>query len=317
MSDTLLQAFPCLRRDQSLARYTAARLGGPADYLYIAKDPAYTEAKRLLSAAWALELPVTVIGGGANILVADAGIRGLVIVNRAARIEPVGTRVLTAAGTSLIHLARACHEYALTGMEWAIAVPGTVGGAVVNNAGAHGGDIASNLLRARIFAPGGTNWLAAEELDYAYRHSLLKARVDRRFFVLAAELALQSADGDEVGAKMARNNAYRRRTQPPGASLGSIFKNPPGDFAGRLIEAAGLKGQRIGGVQVSPRHANFFVNLGGAAQARDYRRLILLVQERVKRATGITLELEVQLLGDWQEKDALDNLRYCNEKCKL
>ena len=116
---------------------------------------------------------------------------------------------------------------------------------------------------------------------------------------------------------MARNNAYRRRTQPPGASLGSIFKNPPGDFAGRLIEAAGLKGQRIGGVQVSPRHANFFVNLGGAAQARDYRRLILLVQERVKRATGITLELEVQLLGDWQEKDALDNLRYCNEKCKL
>ena len=112
MSDTLLQAFPCLRRDQSLARYTAARLGGPADYLYIAKDPAYTEAKRLLSAAWALELPVTVIGGGANILVADAGIRGLVIVNRAARIEPVGTRVLTAAGTSLIHLARACHEYA-------------------------------------------------------------------------------------------------------------------------------------------------------------------------------------------------------------
>lgn len=184
-------------------------------------------------------------------------------------------------------------------MEWAIAVPGTVGGAVVNNAGAHGGDIASSLLRARIFEPGKTHWVAASELEYAYRGSLLKSRADRRFFVLEAEFALQRADRDAVGAKMAQFNAYRRRTQPPGASLGSIFKNPPGDFAGRLIEAAGLKGERIGGVQISPRHANFFVNLGETATARDYWRLVQLVQERVKKATGVTLELEVQLLGDW------------------
>lgn len=299
MSDALLQAFPSLKRDQSLARFTAARLGGPADYLYIAKDPAYAEIKRLLPAAWAQDLPVTVIGGGANILIADAGIRGLVIVNRAARIKHGGTTVQAAAGASLIRLARFCHEQALSGMEWAIAVPGTVGGAVVNNAGAHGGDIASSLSRARILLPGNTNWLAANELDYAYRHSLLKSRADRRFFVLEAEFALQRADRDAVDAKMAHNNAYRRRTQPPGASLGSIFKNPPGDFAGRLIEAAGLKGERIGGVQVSPQHANFFVNLGGSATASDYRQLILLVQERVEQATGVTLELEVQLLGDW------------------
>ncbi|MCY4466011.1 MAG: UDP-N-acetylmuramate dehydrogenase [Chloroflexi bacterium] len=299
MSDALLQAFPSLQRNQSLARYTAARLGGPADYLYIAKDPTYTDIKRLLPKAWAHDMPVTVIGGGANILVSDAGIRGLVIVNRAARIEHCGTTVQTAAGTSLIHLARFCQEQGLGGMEWAIAVPGTVGGAVVNNAGAHGGDIASNLLRARIFEPGNTNWMAAKELDYAYRHSLLKSRADRRFFVLEAEFALQRTDRDSVGAKMANNNAYRRRTQPPGASLGSIFKNPPEDFAGRLIEAAGLKGERMGGVQISPRHANFFVNLGGTATARDYWQLVLLVQERVKRATGVTLELEVQLLGDW------------------
>ena len=299
MSDALLQAFPALQRDQSLARYTTARLGGPADYLYIAKNPAYSEIKRLLSEAWAHDMPVTVIGGGANILVADAGIRGLVIVNRAARIQHCGTRVQTAAGTSLIRLARSCHEHAVGGMEWAIAVPGTVGGAVVNNAGAHGGDIASSLLRARIFEPGKTHWVAASELEYAYRGSLLKSRADRRFFVLEAEFALQRADRDAVGAKMAQFNAYRRRTQPPGASLGSIFKNPPGDFAGRLIEAAGLKGERIGGVQISPRHANFFVNLGETATARDYWRLVQLVQERVKKATGVTLELEVQLLGDW------------------
>lgn len=299
MSDDLLRTFPALQRNQSLARYTAARLGGPADYLYIAKDPAYTVIKRLLHEAWAHDLPVTVIGGGANILVADAGIRGLVIVNRAARIEHCKTRVQATAGTSLIHLARFCHERALGGMEWAIAVPGTVGGAVVNNAGAHGSDIASNLLRARIFEPGNTTWMAANELDYAYRHSLLKSRADRRFFVLEAEFALQPIDRDAIGAKMTHNNAHRRRTQPPGASLGSIFKNPPDDFAGRLIEAAGLKGERIGGVQISPRHANFFVNLGEAATARDYWQLVLLVQERVKRASGVTLELEVQLLGDW------------------
>ena len=299
MSDALLQAFPALQRDQSLARYTAARLGGPADYLYIAKDPTYSDIKRLLPAAWAHDMPVTVIGGGANILVADAGIRGLVIVNRAARIEHCGKRVQAAAGTSLIHLARFCHEHALGGMEWAIAVPGTVGGAVVNNAGAHGGDIASNLLRSRIFEPGNTHWMAANELDYAYRGSLLKSRADRRFFVLEAEFALQRANRDAVGAKMAQFNAYRRRTQPPGASLGSIFKNPPGDFAGRLIEAAGLKGERIGGVQVSARHANFFVNLDESATAHDYWQLIQLVHERVKKATGVMLELEVQLLGDW------------------
>ena len=299
MSDAFARAFPALQRQQSLARYTAARLGGPAEYLYIAKDPAYTDIKRLLSAAWALDLPVTVIGGGANILVADAGIRGLVIVNRAARIEHCGARLQAAAGTSLTHLARAGQEQALSGLEWAIAVPGTVGGAVVNNAGAHGGDIASNLLRARILTPSKTRWLAVDELDYAYRHSCLKSRADRRFFVLEAEFALQRSDRQAVGAKMAHNNAYRKRTQPPGASLGSIFKNPPGDHAGRLIEAAGLKGERIGGVQVSPQHANFFVNLGAAATARDYWQLIMLVQERVKRATGVILELEVQLLGDW------------------
>ncbi len=299
MSDGLLRAFPALQRNQSLARFTAARLGGLADYLYIAKDPAYTDIKRLLRVAWAQDLPVTVIGGGANILVADAGIRGLVIVNRAARIEPCGTRVQAAAGTSLIHLARFCHEQALGGLEWAIAVPGTVGGAVVNNAGAHGSDIASNLLRARVVEPGNITWLAANDLKYAYRHSLLKSRADRRFFVLEAEFALQRTDREAIGAKMAQHNAYRRRTQPPGASLGSIFKNPPGDFAGRLIEAAGLKGERLGGVQVSPRHANFFVNLDGAATAADYWRLIRLVQARVKRASGVTLELEVQLLGDW------------------
>ncbi len=300
MSSADLPIIPQLQRNQSLARYTAARLGGSADYLYLAKDPSYGDVCELLRQAWAGDLPVTVIGGGANILVSDAGIRGLVIVNRATRLQRGGRQVRTTAGTSLIRLSRYCLEQGLSGMEWAIAVPGTVGGAVVNNAGAHGGDIASNLTRAQILEPGGkSRWIEAAELDYAYRHSSLKARADQRYFVLQAQFALGEADRESIQARMTHNNDYRRRTQPPGASLGSIFKNPPGDYAGRLIEAAGMKGKRIGAVQVSPLHANFFISLDESATARDYWRLIQRVRERVLGATGVALELEIQLLGDW------------------
>jgi len=242
-----------LLRDQSMARYTAARLGGPADYLYIARQPDYDDAISLLVEAWRRDMPVTVIGGGANVLVADAGIRGLTIVNRATDIQQAGAgmsaRLQASSGTSLIRLARYCQENALTGMEWAIAVPGTLGGAAVNNAGAHGGDIASTLTRLQVYeADGGRRWFDAAALQYAYRYSELKYRRDRRFFVMRAELELQRDDAARIQHRMDHNNEYRRRTQPPGASLGSIFKNPPGDYAGRLIEAAGLKGARKGAV---------------------------------------------------------------------
>ena len=295
-----MKDFPGLRRDVDMARFTAARLGGPADYLYVAKDPTFADIRDLLSEAWARDMPVTVIGGGANILVADAGIRGLVIINRAAQIRRDGAHLSAAGGTSLIHLSRYCQEAGLASMEWAIAVPGTVGGAVVNNAGAHGGDIAGSLTGARILEADGERWIDNAALEYGYRHSTLKARTDKKFFVLEAEFHLQPDDPSAIAARMKQYNDYRRRTQPPGASLGSIFKNPPGDYAGRLIEAAGLKGQRVGGVQVSPKHANFFVNTGDA-KASDYLRLIRLVQSRVQQASGVELELEIQLIGDWQQ----------------
>ena len=214
----------------------------------------------------------------------DAGIRGLTIINRAAEIsladEGAEAIVTASSGTSLIRLARYCQEKGLKGMEWAIAVPGTVGGAVVNNAGAHGGDIASTLTRALVFEAGrGERWHGVEDLDYAYRHSRLKGRADRRFFVMRAQFELKPDDPEAIQARMERNNDYRRATQPPGASLGSIFKNPAGDYAGRLIEAAGLKGLRVGSVQVSPIHANFLVNMDAEASARDYYELICLVRE--------------------------------------
>ena len=294
-----------LLRDQSMARYTAARLGGPADYLYIARQPDYDDAISLLVEAWRRDMPVTVIGGGANVLVADAGIRGLTIVNRATDIQQAGAgmsaRLQASSGTSLIRLARYCQENALTGMEWAIAVPGTLGGAAVNNAGAHGGDIASTLTRLQVYeADGGRRWFDAAALQYAYRYSELKYRRDRRFFVMRAELELQRDDAARIQHRMDHNNEYRRRTQPPGASLGSIFKNPPGDYAGRLIEAAGLKGARKGAVQVSPLHANFFVNLSAEASASDYYALIQQVRQSVRDRFGVALELEIQMLGAWR-----------------
>lgn len=298
-------AIDDLPQGKSLARFTAARLGGPADYLYIAKDPKYRDLTPLLGQAWKRQMPVTVLGGGANVLIADAGIRGLTIINRATEIghEDEGHEAIVTAssGTNLIRLARYCQENGLTGMEWAIAVPGTVGGAVVNNAGAHGRDIDSSLTRTMTYdAVRGERWIEAIDIQYGYRHSWLKARRDRRFFVMSAEFSFERDEPEAVQRRMDHNNDYRRRTQPPGASLGSIFKNPPGDFAGRLIEACGLKGLRVGSVQVSPVHANFFVNTGGGASARDYFELINLVLERVNDAFGITLELEIQTLGDWE-----------------
>ncbi len=291
------------QRQQALARYTAARLGGRADYLYIAKDPSFDETRTVLQQAWHHDMPVTIIGGGANILVSDKGIRGLTIINRASQLAAGQgggcLEVSAASGTNLIRLARYCQELGCTGMEWAIAVPGTVGGAVVSNAGAHGADISASLQHILVCEPGGTRRYHVEELDYDYRYSRLKARKDRRFMVLQASFRLEKDDPKSIQARMDEYNIWRKQTQPPGASLGSIFKNPPGDYAGRLIEAANLKGHRIGDVQVSPIHANFFVNMGENATAQDYLRLIRKVQQRVRQAFGVQLELEIQTLGDW------------------
>ena len=294
-----------LQTNQPLARYTAARLGGPADCLYIAKNPDYGDALALLRWAWRQGMDTTVIGGGANVLVSDAGIRGLTIINRATAIsledDDDEAIVSACSGTSLIRLARFCQERGLTGMEWAIAVPGTVGGAVVNNAGAHGGDIAGALTGALVIeAAGGECWLGIDDMDYAYRHSSLKRRADRRFFVTRARFRLGRDDPQRIQERMDDYNEYRRRTQPAGASLGSIFKNPPGDYAGRLIEAAGVKGRRAGSVEVSRIHGNFFVNTSAEASARDYFKLINMARDRVLEAFGVLLELEIQTLGEWE-----------------
>ncbi|MBL8160645.1 MAG: UDP-N-acetylmuramate dehydrogenase [Anaerolineae bacterium] len=291
-----------LRRDETLARYTAARLGGPADWLYVARE-SNDELAAVVSAAWAQDVPLRILGGGANVLVSDKGFRGLVVINDVTEIHfgawHEGRNVAASAGTGLTVLARKCASQGLAGLEWAASVPGTVGGAVVNNAGAHGGDINGNLCEAVVLdARRGAQLWTRAELAYGYRTSALKARKDRQFLVLMAVFALQPADPTAIQERIEQFVAYRKRTQPPGASLGSIFKNPPGDYAGRLIEAAGLKGYSIGGAQISPVHANFFINTG-TANASDYYTLIQHVREAVQRSSGVELEMEVELVGEW------------------
>jgi UDP-N-acetylmuramate dehydrogenase len=293
----MLSDFPLLH-NESLAKYTAARIGGAADLLYIARD-SNEQLCAVVAAAWAEGVPVRVLGGGANVLVSDSGVRGLVIINRVGKAAYNDTSVTVTAGMSLGVLARKCAAQGLSGFEWAVSVPGTVGGAVVNNAGAHGGDMAGCLRSAALIdAENGTQVLTNADLAYEYRSSGLKARTDRRFLVTMATLSFTHDTPGAINVRMDEYITHRKRTQPAGASLGSIFKNPPGDYAGRLIESCGLKGAKIGRAQVSPVHANFFINTGGTSTASDYFRLIMLVRDVVYQKTGVLLETEVELVGE-------------------
>ena len=289
-----------LKRDESLTRYTVARLGGPADALLAANNTSDLKDAVLLAHQHAI--PWIILGGGTNVLIADAGVRGLVIVNQTKGTHfENGGRVVAESGASLSTLARRCMNQGLSGLEWAVNVPGTVGGATVNNAGAHGGDMAGSVSWIEIFCledrPHIEVW-SVGQMKYAYRMSALKGSRGR-YVVLETTLKLDPGhDPDALNAKADEFVGHRKRTQPPGASLGSIFKNPPGDYAGRLIEAAGLKGAGIGGVQISSIHANFFINTGGGT-ATDYRALIERAQETVQQKLGITLEPEIEFIGEW------------------
>jgi len=311
--DILQQFFgERLQTGVSLKRHTAARIGGSADVLITAgsaDELAYT-VERL----WLLGIPFIILGSGSNVLVADSGVRQVVILNRAKKVhfdtqsEPPS--VWVESGVNLGALARRAAALGLSGLEWACDIPGTVGGAVYGNAGAHSADISGNLLLAEILhlnLSGGAEkheilrekW-TVDRFEYAYRTSLIK-REPGRYVILAAQLGLSASTSGTVSAKMVEYKRARQSSQPSGASMGSIFKNPVGDYAGRLIEAAGLKGMRIGKVEVSRKHANFFIS-HDSATASDYLALIRLAQQKVQEKFGLCLELEIELLGDWSGK---------------
>lgn len=283
---------------EPLARYTAARLGGPADALVVARTlPDLIFAAHF---AWDSGVSYRILGGGANVLVADEGFRGLVIVNHANGVDLGDDGLVKAeSGSNLSTLARRCMKRGLQGLEWAVSVPGTIGGAAINNAGAHGSDMAASVQAVVVHRPGGVTRLVLDDLAYGYRESALKGS-STPYLVTSVTLQLEpGADAEALAGQAAEYVAHRKRTQPPGASLGSIFKNPPGDYAGRLIEAAGLKGMSRGGVQISPRHANFFVNTGEGGSAADYFALIQLARAAVQDQFGVLLEPEIELLGDF------------------
>jgi UDP-N-acetylmuramate dehydrogenase len=292
-----------------LSRYTTSRLGGPADVLIEANSA--DDLKQIVIAARKASLSLFILGGGANVLVSDIGVRGLTIINKAKRIEfRDNGLVWCEAGTILPTLARECIAHGLGGLEWALGVPGTIGGAVVGNAGAHGSDIAANLVSATILNERNevVEW-SKDYFQYEYRSSRIKrsqksevrmqnAARATQYVVLAATFQLTIEDQLALEQKAAEFTEYRRRTQPTGASIGSMFKNPEGNSAGRLIEQAGLKGTTIGGAEISSIHANFFVNRGGAT-ASNVKALIDLARQRVKEKFGVELELEIELVGEW------------------
>lgn len=291
-----------VRTDEPLARHTFYRIGGPAELF------ATVESAEELAAATALArragIPAFVLGIGSNLLVSDRGVPGLVIENRAKAVTwdkgEDEALVRAESGASLSRLSREAAGGGWAGLTWACGIPGTVGGGVVQNAGAHGGNMAAVLTSVEVLD--GRNerrHLLAEELALAYRDSIFKKELAKDWVILSAEMALWREGPDDLKAQIAEYDAWRRAHQPVGASCGSVFKNPPGDYAGRLIEAASLKGLKIGGAKISTLHANFFVNTGSAT-ADDVMALIERARAEVEVQFGIVLELEMERVGKWE-----------------
>lgn len=301
MNDQVLIDHFCsrLQQDVPLANLTTARVGGKARYFLVAQSAA--ELADDVSFLWSENIPLFILGNGSNLLISDSGLDAVVIHNKAKAIVVDDSPSITAeSGANLGTVARQAALHNLTGLEWASTIPGSLGGAVYGNAGAHGGDMSKSLVLANILhRQKGQLSLTGEQMAYGYRSSALK-RDPGSAVILSAQLKVTKGDAASIKAQMDENSAKRRNSQPPGASMGSMFKNPQGDYAGRLIESAGLKGASIGGVQVSPVHANFMVN-NGSATAEDIHRLILLVQKTVQEKTGVHLDLEIELLGKWQD----------------
>jgi len=278
--------------NEPLAPYTSMKVGGPADYYLEPEDK-----EDVVSVVRYLEenrFPHMMVGRGSNLIISDEGYRGAAI-NLEAGLSDVSLQegvVVAEGGARLTKLVDFCAQNGLSGLEWAAGIPGTVGGAVVMNAGAHGGEIKESFISAEIYREGVVSSVSNKEAGFSYRQSGFV-----RVIVLSARFSLSPGSKEEILKRKSELIAKRNATQPLNLpNSGSMFKNPPGTFAARLIEQAGLKGKRIGNVQVSEKHANFMVNLGDA-RAGDVLRLIELVRRTVHQNTGIQLELEVKLIG--------------------
>ncbi len=284
------------RPDVPMSECTTWRIGGPADLLIEIEDP--SDFRAALNVLTRNEVPWRILGRGSNTLVSDKGIRGAVL--RLGRwfeaVEVVPPRITVGSAHSFIKLAILAGKNGLSGLEWAGGIPGSVGGAICMNAGAHGSDMSRNLESAEvIFADGETRTLTCGDFEFSYRHSILQ---DRQGLVTKAVLLLEPGDPKDITEKMNRLRNYRLETQPlQQPCAGSVFRNPEGDFAARLIEESGLKGLRHGGAEISRMHANFIVNVGGA-KASDVIWLMDEAQRKVREKFGIELRPEVMRIGE-------------------
>lgn len=283
-------------KNEPMDRHTMFRVGGPADYFLL---PTVESLPKVLGILYRNQIPVTIIGNGSNLLISDKGIRGAVIEvgKQMSDVFVQGECITAQAGAILSKIASAAYKNSLSGMEFAAGIPGSIGGAVVMNAGAYGGEMKDIVLSATVLKKDGTvQKLANEQLDFAYRHSCI---VEQEYLVLDVTIRLHKAEPEQILQKMEELKGQRISKQPlEYPSAGSTFQRPKGNFAGKLIMDAGLSGFTIGGAQVSKKHCGFVINKGGATAA-DIFALIQHIQKTVKEQFGVELKTEVKMLGEF------------------
>jgi UDP-N-acetylmuramate dehydrogenase len=285
-----------VKRNELLSQHTTMKIGGPAD-LFI--EPSSLEnIQKVMTFIEEHQLPWRAIGRGSNLLVSDKGIEGVVIklgsgLNHLSINE---STITVGGGHSLVSLSTLISKKGLSGLEFASGIPGSVGGAVYMNAGAHGSDISKILTKAHIlFEDGSIEWLSNDEMEFTYRTSVLQKK--RPGIVLEAEFKLTMGDRTAIVSQMQKNKDYRKETQPWNfPCAGSIFRNPLPNYAGKLIEEAGLKGFQIGGAKISEMHGNFIVNAGNAT-AKDVLDLIQYIKDKIEHLFGVKMETEVEIIG--------------------
>jgi UDP-N-acetylmuramate dehydrogenase len=295
-----LAALGPLREEEPLARHTTFGIGGPADAYFVASSP--ETLGRAVALCHRYQTPFFILGSGSNILVGDGGIRGVTIENRATQMEGPepeddGGIVQAGSGASLASLARGLARQGWAGLEWAAGIPGTVGGAVVYNAGAYGGCLADVLISVRIANSHGEKPVPAADLGLTYRGSAFTRGLLEGKAVLSASFRVLRSEASQLTQRVSELDRRRLAAQPRGRNAGSIFKNTPEHPAWWLIDQVGLRGHRIGDAAISPKHTNFFIN-AGHARAADVKALIDLARERVMARFGLELELEVALVGE-------------------
>ncbi|MDQ0860228.1 UDP-N-acetylmuramate dehydrogenase [Bacillus sp. V2I10] len=283
-------------QNEPLARHTTIKIGGPAEIFV--EPNSIGDLKKTMDTVTESGVPWRAIGRGSNLLVGDSGIKGVVIKlgKGLDHLEVDGDTITAGGGYSLIKLTTVISKQGLSGLQFAGGIPGSVGGAVYMNAGAHGSDMSKILVKAHILFEDGTmEWLTAEELDFSYRTSLLQKK--RPGICLEAVLKLEKGNREEIVAELQKNKDYRRETQPwDHPNCGSVFRNPLPHYAGQLIQESGLKGYQIGGAKISELHGNFIVNTGNAT-AKDVLDLIDFVKKTIYEKHGVRMETEVEIVG--------------------